>query len=542
MQNGVIPLKLCDSSLKNHAYWKNAGFMLPLFNRERVIAATSENPVWIHFGAGNIFRAFPAALQQKLLDDGTSDRGIIVCEGYDTEIIERVYKPYDDLSLLVVLQPDGGISKKVIASVTMSLTADAGSPDWRRLMEIFAKPSLQVASFTITEKGYSLNGPGGDFHAAVAADFDAGPASPSSFMGKVAALCYERYAAGRHPLAFLSLDNCSHNGEKLYQAISAFAREWIDRGLADAGFMDYIDSDLVSFPWSMIDKITPRPDPGIREILEKDGFESTEIICTSKNTYIAPFVNAEEPEYLVVEDAFPNGRPPLERAGVIFTDRDTVNRAEKMKVCTCLNPLHTALAIFGCLLGYESIAAEMKNPFLKALVERIGYEEGLPVVIDPGIISPRDFIREVIEVRLPNPYVPDTPQRIATDTSQKIPVRFGETLKAYSRRKDLSISDLTYIPLVFAGWCRYLMGVDDSGALFEPSSDPLLEKMRRHVSGIALGDRGPFSDRLRPILSDDSIFGINLYDAGLGEKTEGFFEKMVSGAGSVRALLEEKLA
>ena len=108
---------------------------------------------------------------------------------------------------------------------------------------------------------------------------------------------------------------------------------------------------------------------------------------TAKNTYIAPFINAEAAEYLVVEDKFPNGRMPLEEAGVIFTDRETVNKVEKMKVGTCLNPLHTALAVFGCLLGYELIADEMKDEELRRLVEKIGYDEGLPVVVDPGVES-----------------------------------------------------------------------------------------------------------------------------------------------------------
>ena len=47
---------------------------------------------------------------------------------------------------------------------------------------------------------------------------------------------------------------------------------------------------------------------------------------TSRNTYIAPFVNAEISEYLVIEDRFANGRPPLEDAGIILTDRETVNK------------------------------------------------------------------------------------------------------------------------------------------------------------------------------------------------------------------------
>ena len=88
-------------------------------------------------------------------------------------------------------------------------------------------------------------------------------------------------------------------------------------------------------------------------------------MCIRDSTYIAPFVNAEECEYLVVEDRFPNGRPPLEKAGVMFADRQTVEQVERMKVSTCLNPVHTGLAVFGCLLGFTKISAEMQDPDLK---------------------------------------------------------------------------------------------------------------------------------------------------------------------------------
>jgi len=532
-------LKLSDAGLADRKRWQDSGYELPVFDRSLARQATIKDPIWIHFGAGNIFRAFPAALQQKLLDAGDSDKGIIVCEGYDYEIIHRLYKPYDDLCLLVVLKPDGRIEKKVIASIMESLAADTQAPsDWQRLREIFRNPSLQMASFTITEKGYSVSDANGNYYPAVLDDFRNGPGMPRSFMGKVSALCWERYKAGRLPLAWVSMDNCSHNGEKLCNAVRTFAVEWVNNGLADPGFLEYVDDpESVSFPWSMIDKITPRPDASIKAMLEQDGFADTEIICTDKKTYAAPFVNAEEPQYLVIEDLFPNGRPPLEKAGVIFTDRETVNRVEKMKVCTCLNPLHTALAVFGCLLGYTSISAEMEDPVLKRLVERIGYDEGLPVVVDPGIIRPVDFLKEVIEVRLPNKYVPDTPQRIATDTSQKIPIRFGETIKAYMQRPGMNASDLNYIPLVFAAWLRYLLGIDDEGRPFDPSPDPLLDHLRKHLDGITLGSPGPFGDRLRPVLSDARLFAVSLYDAGLAEKVLSCFTEMVSGAGAVRKLL-----
>src|SRR5699024_6017700 len=144
-------------------------------------------------------------------------------------------------------------------------------------------------------------------------------------------------------------------------------------------------------PWSMIDKITPRPDADVQKMLEEDGFEDPDLIITSRNTYTSPFVNAEEAEYLVIEDAFPNGRPPLEEAGVYFTDHETVDKAEMMKVTTSLNPLHTALAIYGNLLGYSFIHEEMKDPELNALVKKIGYDEGLPVVVYQGIINHKEI-------------------------------------------------------------------------------------------------------------------------------------------------------
>ena len=112
----------------------------------------------------------------------------------------------------------------------------------------------------------------------------------------------------------------------------------------------------------MIDKITPRPDATVEAMLAQDGIDGLDPAITSKNTYVAPFVNAEECEYLVIEDHFPNGKPALEKGGVIYTDKETVDKVEKMKVCTCLNPLHTTLAVYGCLLGYELISAEMQNP------------------------------------------------------------------------------------------------------------------------------------------------------------------------------------
>ena len=534
----VISMRLVNYD----ASWKEKGYELPEYDREQIGRNTKENPTWIHFGAGNIFRGFPAAGLQKILNSKAYDKGVIVAEGFDYEIIEKAYQPFDNLSLLVVLKSNGTIEKRVIGSVTESLVADStNAKDWERLKEIFKDPSLQMASFTITEKGYSLVNSQGDYLNAVSSDFREGPKQPGNIMGKVTALLFERYQNGGYPIAMVSMDNCSHNGDKLFAAVETYAKNWVNHGFAEEGFLRYInDSARVTFPWSMIDKITPRPDDKVKQMLEKDGFEDTDLIITSKNTYTAPFVNAEETEYLVIEDTFPNGRPPLEKAGFLFTDRETVDKVEKMKVCTCLNPLHTALAVYGCLLSYHTIWEEMRDPELNKLVNKIGYVEGMPVVINPGVLDPQDFIDAVIQRRLPNPFMPDAPQRIATDTSQKIPIRFGETIKAYVKSDNLKVTDLTFIPLAIAGWCRYLMGIDDEGNEFTPSPDPMLAELQGYVKDIQLGDKLR-KDTLKPILSNDKIFAVDLYRVGLGEKIEDMFEELIAGKGAVRATLKKYL-
>ena len=296
----------------------------------------------------------------------------------------------------------------------------------------------------------------------------------------------------------------------------------------------------VAFPWSMIDKITPRPHPMVEKALAADGIEGMAPVVTSKKTFIAPFVNAEKPQYLVVEDRFPNGRPPLERVGVYFCDRATVNMTEKMKVTTCLNPLHTAMAMYGCLLGYTLICEEMKDADIVRLVKRLGYVEGLPVVVDPKIISPKAFIDEVVNERLPNPFMPDDPRRIATDTSQKVGVRFGETVKSYlAAGRDLGT--LVAIPLALAGWLRYLLAVNDAGEAMEVSADPLKDELQAQLKGIVWNDPATYRGQLRGILANASIFGTDLTKTPLADRIEGYFVKRLGGAGAARRLLQVEL-
>jgi len=464
-------MKLNLKSIQNPENWP--GYMLPKFDVPSMVERTKKEPIWLHMGAGNIFRIFPAAMQQELLNTGLADRGITVCECYDEEIIPTVFEPYDNLSLAVSLKADGDMEKTVIASIAEAVS------EKERLLEVFSAPSLQMISFTITEKGYA-----------------------GSIMDIVAGGLLARHKAGAFPLTLLSMDNCAQNGDVLKKAV---------KSAANPSIHSYIES--LSFPWSMIDKITPRPSQKISDKLKAEGYEDTEIITTSKGTWISSFVIGEECQYLVVEDTFPNGRPLLEKAGLIFADRDTVSKTEKMKVGTCLNPLHTALAISGCLLNYKTIWECMQNQHLKAFIKSIA-EEGLPVVSDPKVINPEDFLQDVLEKRLQNPFLGDTPQRIATDTSQKIPMRFGETLKL-RKKAGLPEEELKAIPFFFALWLHYLKG--------EVEPDPRAKEL--------------IAKSASEILSDTSIFGIDLTKSIIGEKIQKYLSELSEN--SVKSVIEK---
>ena len=531
------------NGLKNKESWKNIGVKIPTYNIEAHYRKTKETPRWVHFGIGNIFRIFIGSIADRLISINEMETGITCVEPYDYEVVDRIYKPYDHLELGVILNRDGTCEKQVFAPFGEVLKADFQiKEDWNRLKAIFRSSTLQIVSFTITEKGYALTGLNGEFTPGILEDINRGPEKCKGTVSIITAMLYERYQAGGDPLALVSMDNCSHNGERLMNAVFTICDKWLEKGYVTEEFRSYIhDSEKVTFPWTMIDKITPRPESTVAELLTNEGIQGMTPIVTGRKTFIAPFGNAEKAQYLVIEDAFPNGRPPLEDAGVYMTDRSTVNKAERMKVNTCLNPIHTGLCTYDCMLGYDLFADGMNDPLLLELACRIGYTEGMPVVENPGIISPKVFLDEVFKERLSNKYLGDTAQRIAVDISQMVGIRFGETIKSYMKRNGTA-ENLTAIPLAIAGWIRYLLGINDQGEPFDLAPDPMIPELKKQLSGLKYGDPSSVNKNLKPILSNRYIFGRDLYEDGIGEKIERMVQEELDGPGAVRKTLAKYLA
>ncbi len=525
-------MKLSLESLEKKVNWQ--GYRLPAYDIEEMRERTKKAPTWLHIGAGNVFRAFPAVLAQRMLTAGLTNKGIICCEAYDEEIIDKVYRPFDNLSICVTLYSDGAVKKEVVASVAESIKMSA---EFERLREIFCNPSLQMVSMTITEKAYVLRGADKQYLPDVQADMDNGPIGCQSLMGKLACLCLRRMHACGTPLALVSMDNCSNNGHRLQRAMFEIINSWFQNGKIDATEFSYLTGHI-SFPRTMIDKITPSPSPKIASILREDGIDMVKPVVTEKGSTVSCFVNTESPQYLLMEDLFPNGHPPLEQLGIIFTSGRIVEKSMEMKACSTLNPMDTAMSAFGILLDYETINCIIRDEDIHAFLTTMVHEELLPLGADPGVLDPDEFVHEILTVRYPNPYLNDTAARILTDTSQKVGTRYGQILSNYynSPVPMHRVSHLRLVPLAIAGWLRYLIGVDDNGEPIQMSPDPLLDSLQEKLDGIELGGTAS-REQLYPILSDRMLFGLNMFEVGCGDRVVDMFNELIAGKGAVRETL-----
>ena len=506
-------------------------------HHDKLLERTKQNPIWLHFGSGNIFRAYIADIAQTLLLKHKMQEGIIACDTYDDEIIDKIYKENDGISLSAILHTDGNIETKLIASIAQSCNFNADKEDRATIVDYCKNPKLQIITFTVTEKAYTLKNKDGEYLQAIKDSLNKPLEEANHIIPAIVYLLHERYLSCKQGISLLALDNCFHNGDRLKAAVMEIAKAYEERHQVDADFISYLTSGKVAFPLSMIDKIVPRPSTQIRDYLKGEGVLGVDIIKTQKGSFAASFVNSEPIGYLAIEDNFPNGRPLLEEAGAIICPRETVMLCENMKIESCLNPLQTALAIYGKLLSYNLISDCMQDNLLKTLVERLG-DEGIKVVEDPKVIDPKHFLNEALKERLPNPYIYDSPSRIATDTSEKIKVRCALTINKY-RKLHLKTDSLIAVKLVIAGFIRYLAEIDDSGKSFELSADPQLDYLKSMGAKLNISDpTDPTSQQvIDELIHNQELIGTDLCVDGLDIQIKEMIQKMCMGPGSIKEVL-----
>ena len=146
-------MKLTMAGIKDREAWEKAGIQLPGYDVEEVSEKARKAPRWVHFGIGNIFRVFIGGIADGLLEEGALDRGLTCVETFDYDVADKIYAPYDNLGLSVILHGDGTRDYKVLGALAEAVKAQSSNDkQWNRLKEIFAAPSLQLVSLPLLRR------------------------------------------------------------------------------------------------------------------------------------------------------------------------------------------------------------------------------------------------------------------------------------------------------------------------------------------------------------------------------------------------------
>jgi mannitol 2-dehydrogenase len=406
----------------------------------------------VHFGVGGFHRAHQAMYLDTLLADGLAADWAICGVGLlppDARMAE-VMADQDCLYTLIEKAPDGAISARVIGSITSYLFAPH---DPAAVLDRLIDPDVRIVTMTVTESGYNMHRVSGEFVAdgpGIADDL-AQPDRPKTVFGFVTEALARRRAAGTDPFTVVSCDNLPGNGTVCRRAIVGFAR------LRDPDLADWIDTH-VSFPNSMVDRITPATSDDDRAIA-RDRFgiaDSWPVVCE-------PFVQ------WVLEDDFPAGRPPLERAGVQLVP--DVEPYELMKL-RLLNASHQALGYAGYLAGYRYVHEAMADPAFVALVRDYMRTEAVGSLRPVPGIDLDGYIDELLE-RFTNPAIRDTLARLCVDSSERMP----KFLLPVLRHQLANGGPIERSVTVVACWARWCDAVDEAGApieIVDPARDTLV--------------------------------------------------------------------
>jgi fructuronate reductase len=406
-----------------------------------------------------------------VLATGSASGGICAVSLRSADL-HRVLAPQGHLYTLLE-RGDGGDRARLIGAIRETVVA-AGDPEaaLRRLTD----PAVQVVTVTVTESGYCSAGPSGPLDTSrpeIVHDL-AHPGAPRSLPGLLVEALARRRAAGTAPLTVVSCDNLRANGPATRRVVSELAER---RGGDLAAWI----RGAVAFPSSMVDRMVPATSDDVRVLAaERTGMADAWPVVTE------PF------SQWVLEDIFPGGRPPWERAGVeLVTDVAPFEQA-KLRI---LNGAHSALAYLGLLAGHTTIADAVADPVLGPLVEAMLGEEVVPTLTPPPGLDLAAYAATVLR-RFANRPLAYATAKVAGDGSQKLPVRILGTV-ADRLAAGAGIGRLT---LVVAAWAACVLG-PRSGEF--GIRDPELERLLGSPT-TPVPDAGAAVDRL---LRLDAVFG-----------------------------------
>ena len=416
-----------------------AGVAVPDYDRSTLTAGI------VHLGIGAFHRAHMAVYVDDLLKDHPD--WAIVGASLRRPDTKEALEPQDGLYTIAV-RDAGGTHPRVIGSITDVLDANSQREE---LLALMADPRIRIVSLTVTEKGYCHDPATGELderHPDIAHDL-ANPTAPKSAPGMLVEALARRHAAGIAPFAVMSCDNLPSNGETVQRIVTRFA------SLRDGALGEWVKQN-VAFPGTMVDRIVPSTTDADRAtIAGLIGAEDAWPIMTE------PFTQ------WVIEDKFPQGRPPFETVGAqLVAD---VEPFERMKL-RMLNGSHSTIAYLGYLAGHEYVSQAIADPAFFKLIHGLMTEEAMPTLDMPG--TDLGAYRDELLQRFANPALQHRTWQIAMDGSQKLPQRLLGTIR--DRLK--AGQNFDRLALGVAGWMRYVVGIDEKGDNIDVR-DPLAMRM-----------------------------------------------------------------
>ncbi len=388
----------------------------------------------LHFGVGNFHRAHLAAYTNSLLNLGGAEEWGI-CGAMLMPQDETLYnklKEQQGIYSLTVCGRDGKNSVEWIGSLNELLWS---GEDMEAIIEKVASAEIKIISLTITEGGYTLES------ASVKNDL-LNPSSPQSVFGYVAEGLRRRAKNGAGAVTILTCDNLQHNGDKCRDIFSTFFAEQ-DKQLAAWA------AENVSYPNSMVDRITPATTPADVERINKtlDKLDNAPVYC-------------EDYIQWVVEDNFKTCRPEWEKVGVEFTDN--VAPYESMKL-SLLNASHTLLSYPSLLSGYRKVDDAMRD---KRIIKFV--EDFMNIDVTPYVPAPKntdlELYKKTLLKRFANSAVSDQISRLCGDGASKFVVYIMPIVKQMLANSD----DMTRIAYLIATYRHYIKyQTDDNGDAFD---------------------------------------------------------------------------
>jgi fructuronate reductase len=443
----------------------------------------------VHLGLGAFHRSHEAWYTQHAAD--AAEWGIAAFTGRRPDAALAL-AAQDGLFTLIE-RSGSGDTFEVIGSIVEAVDgADAG-----RLCELVSAPATAMVTLTITEAAYGLASDG-SFDAGspgVARDLavlaggggtggtarTAGTAGqPTTPLGRLVLSLAARRDAGGGPLAVVSCDNLSGNGDVARRAVTGMAEAW------DVGLASWIGEN-VSFVSTSVDRITPRTtESDIAEVEERCGYRDS-----------SPVV-AEPFRDWVLSGEFPAGRPRWEDAGAVVVD--DIEPYENRKLWL-LNGAHSLLAYAGQLRGHTTVAHALEDPLCRDAVESF-WDEAAGHLKGPDLHVPE--YRGALRRRFGNSRIAHHLSQIAADGTTKLRMRALPVLAA-ERSQGRSGAGSA---LMLAAWIDYVAGRTEL-------QDPLSAEILAADGSEGLARVAALLNLISPQLSEDPQI-VALVAAGCG--------------------------